>query len=559
MKVLGQNPSVLNLSKNKRNNKSELPCKNNSFQINISANKRAVRSQNIAFKQDISEIILDKKLGIVQRDIKGADGKLKATAVFDIKGQKLAEVSQKFKEASNTYVGFIAGKFGVSAILSPKDPEYRNIKSLVVEGTEIVSTEDPDVYLKVYDKKKIAVKPLSFKGDLYVTTGDGDERFPESVENAMRAFVDNQSYKQFRGEKTSDKYKKYNTFMPCAGKGSRLKDATWLVGGTNYQDVIKYPGTKLEGGISKAAMPLPAQVNGHDYALVQDTLANLSWAGLIDGDTKLHLIREPNPNGSASGLLMVLKDMKPDDPALKEPLIVRFCDAMSDIKFEEVLEDMEAKNSACVVVGKPFGEDMLDKVGTIATRGKTELDENGELRDKDEIVQYDEKPGKTPLAELARITSPERLNGTYRGSIGMFGFAPESLRWVKDKADNNPDAFKDADGEEDFSKGIIPKLINACNNGEITRNGKPLRMHAYVTESNFNDLGTTRAFIEETRKAAQLKPEDGGYDIPEFITQQYAENITPDGAVCLADTKKDFESFCDKYHLKAKGNILVTK
>lgn len=488
---------------------------------------------------------------VLIKEITPANSDAKEVLVCDLVGNKFARAFQLINGIVD--IRFMSGKFGkTSALIDLIDPEFNHLRILAIEDSFIKAQGKFEVEVYANIKSKAPSKTSSFivssedeelvkltdninkaassqNATLLITSAD--TCFPESVENAIKGFFSNGICSEFRIEgKFVDKiHNKYNVFIPSAGLGTRIGDAIWAV-----------------GNVCKPAMPLPAKIKGQDYLLIQDTLANLTRAGILGTATEIDIIREKAPMGSASGLIRALEDNR---ISVDKPIIVRQCDAFSDIDFSKVLKIFEERKAGVLIAGLPVDENMLSAVGIIGTN------------DDMEIVSFLEKPGSREKAEPGLIKGNDRYAGKYLGSIGMYIFSSAVLKWMQNKINVNNDFFKGKNGLCDFANDIFPRLMEAFSLGEIKdEHGKALKMLSCVVECNWSDFGFTIEYINELRKSAAISPEEGGYNIPKHIRDQFIKNINLEtGVICLNDTKNDFDKFCKKFAVGAKGNILVTK
>lgn len=444
---------------------------------------------------------------------KGSDSEIKhdGEIIADIRDPKgLFNVSNETNQ-----------KVGTAIVLTPTDPEFKDLKILVKDGSILKSPN----FKVVVDKKKFYDSNLSFEGHVYGSIGATN--YPVEMKKAYKDFFAKGMYSAVLNEfnpNAGDLNDDYNFFVPTDGDGSRFKDYT-----------------NLQGGICKPAAFLPATLNEEPMQLIHATLTNFAKTGKLEENPEF--INVDKARGSSYAFLEGLKSGKiPTD----KPLVFCWGDNFSDIDVKKLMKYHERKGAGLTVLGIPASHDRMKALGAIYLDSKKGL----------EIQGLKEKPQKNEEIEKSAIPGRE---GEYLASVGPYVMSKEVLKWLKSEYSKDPSAFQNEKDEYDFSGKILTPMVQILKEGEeiIDENGEKLPMMAYIKpeDETWSDLGKTSDLLSEMRAVTM-----GAYKgLPDEVKYSIGKNVDLECGVVSTDPKarKLFHDFCQKYDINISNAKIV--
>lgn len=443
----------------------------------------------------------------------------KNNAVKDIFDKALQEIPE-IQDPKNIFqvTDATSSKVGKTIVLTPNDPEFKDLKILIKDGTKCFKSEDFEVTIN----KEISQNP-SFKGHVWGSIGANN--YPRQMRKAYSDFFNNGMFKTII-EKLNTKTPKikndYNFFVPTDGNGTRFKD---------YTD--------LQGGICKPAATLPANLNGHPLKLIHATLINFAKTAKLQSGARF--INVDKARGSAFAFLEGLKSGK---LPTNKPLVFCWGDNFSDINLTKLIEYHEKQHAGLSVLGIGVNEERMKSLGAIYLNPHKGF----------EIQGFKEKPQSIEEIEPSALPGKKE---EYLASVGPFVFSPEVLKHLKKEYKNDPSQFHHDSGEFDFSRKVLTPLVKKLREGKIVgKNGEKLPMMAYLKPDGerWGDLGKTTDLIEEMQAVKA-----GKYlGLPEEIQKSISKNVDDRGILYQDEkTKELFERFCKKYNVEIKDAQMV--
>lgn len=443
---------------------------------------------------------------------------------FDKKGELVARIYDPkniFTISNNTNE-----KVGSAIVLTINDPEFKELKILVKDGTKDFKSKFFQVKV---DRAELNASKPSFSGQVYGSIGINNPEAAENMKKAYNDFFDEGMYRvAVKGINSGNSPIKddYNFFIPTDGNGTRFRD---------YTD--------LQGGVFKPAAILPGTFNGKPFKLVHATLLNFAKTGCLESDA--NFIEVEGGKGSAYALL---EGLKTGDIPTDKPIVFCWGDNFSDIDLKKLIEHHEKHNAGLTVLGIATSYDKIQSLGGI------KLDSNSASGCKFEIKGFKEKP------KSHEDIMKSRIPGTHKhlASVGPFVISTGVLDYLKEEYSNNPSAFQNEKGEFDFSAKILTPLVQKLKDEDITdSNGDKIPMIAYIAPmgERWSDLGSTNDLIQEM-KAVKL----GKYaNLPLEIQDSISSNVDDRGIIYQNDKAKElFEKFCKKYGVEIQNaNIVV--
>lgn len=410
-------------------------------------------------------------------------------------------------------------KVGRAIVLKINDPEFKDLKILLKDGSEIEFNNEKIIV----NQKKLNDK-TSFQGKIYGSIGASN--YPKQMRQAYNDFFGQGMYaKILREFKPSSKglKKDYNFYTPTDGDGKRFKDYT-----------------NLQGGICKPAAILPATYNGEPLKLIQATLINFTKTGLVK--PRMKFINVDKAHGSAFAFLEGLKKGK---IPTNKPIVFCWGDNFSDINIKKLLQHHEKHNAGITVLGIPANYERVQSLAGV-TLGKNS-----------EIIGLIEKPKEHSDIIKSLIPNTDK----HLGSVGPFIISKNVLKWLKKEYTKNPAIFQNESGEFDFSSKILTPMVEKLKAGEIKdKKGNKMPMIAYIKpeEETWSDLGKTTDMMDEMKNVVQGKFKG----LPEEIKNSIRKNMDVKKGIISTDEKARllFQKFCEKYGIKIKpdSKIVVT-
>ena len=408
-------------------------------------------------------------------------------------------------------------KVGSKFIVESKLPEYKNLKMLITPESEIKSDT---MYIGI---KKKGEKTPSFNGRLYGSIreekGKIDYRMQSEYINywtkGMHSKICNESSKQTGIQDD------YNFFIPSDGDGTRYRDITCL-----------------QGGVTKPASKIPAEINGEEMSLVQSVITNFSRTGKLD--KMFNFIRVEPAQGSAYAFLEALVTY----PFLtQKPIVFSWGDNFSDIEISKLMKNHEANNSAFTITTIPTEKSRTKALSVV----KIDSLQNGEIKEFTEKPQDDEYIDSCIIKELGE--------NICLASVGPYIISPSVLEWLRHKYIENPDIFYNSEKGYDFSSMIISQVLNALNNGEIRDSkGNGLKMNLYIIpeEESWSDIGTQKDFSR-----TMLSIKEGKFKkLPFEMISSIRRNVDEDGNITFNNIgRKLFDEMREKLNLNTKNVI----
>lgn len=411
-----------------------------------------------------------------------------------------------------------SSKVGKAIVLTPTDPEFKDLKILIKDGTKCFQSEDFEVTIN----KDVSQNP-TFKGHVWGSVGANN--YPKQMKKAYSDFFAKGMFgKILKTAKTnkSEIQKDYNFFVPTDGEGTRFRDYTGL-----------------QGGICKPAAILPAKFNNEPLRLIHATLINFAKTGKLESGAKF--INVDKARGSAYAFLEGLKSGK---LPTNKPLVFCWGDNFSDIDMTKLIEYHEKQHAGLTVLGISVNEERMKSLGAIYLNPHKGF----------EIQGFKEKPQS--IEEIEPSALPNKKE-EYLASVGPFIFSPEVLKYLKKEYTNDPSQFHHDSGDFDFSRKVLTPLVKKLRDGEIVgKSGEKLPMMAYLKPEGerWGDLGKTTDLIEEMQAVKA-----GKYPgLPEEIKSSISENLDDRGILYQDQkTKELFEKFCKKYNIEIKDAQMV--
>ena len=424
-------------------------------------------------------------------------------------------------------------KVGSKFILEPKEDKYKDLRILVTPDTHI---EGENFSIGIQKGEP------SFKGRLYGSIRKNEDG---TTDENMR----NEYFRYFalgmdkKADKAGDsKFRKnirddYNFFIPTDGDGTR------------YRDIAR-----LQGGVTKPASRIPATLNGEQMTLVQAVMTNFSKTGKLDDGVDFMDVKPAQ--GSAYAFLEGLRTGK---ISTEKPLVYAWGDNFSDVDVSRLIANHEKKGAGFTMTVIPVDKERVSALSIIKVN-----DEN-----KDKIDIFEEKPTDKNLIESCIMS--EYGENKCLSAVGPYVISPEALTWIKDNYTANPESFRTSKGF-DFSSGIMTPMLEAMNNGEITREEKRVCNHGSVIRTTerpldmcyeviqpketWSDLGAQKDF---SKAMGDIK--SGKYiGMPAEIIDSMKKNIDKNGNITFNKQARElFEDMTKQYKIKSKNAIVDCK
>jgi|GEM_PF-3651222 len=410
-------------------------------------------------------------------------------------------------------------KVGSKFIVESTDPKYKGLRILFKSDSIFKSKTLP---LELFLEKD---RDLAFLGRVYGSIrknsdGSVDDRMKSGYNNFWDLGMYNNIVKNYTSDKLTSQIKNdYNFFIPSDGDGSRYKDIAIL-----------------QGGVTKPASYIPAQLNCNNMTLVQSVLTNFAKTNKLTQGADF--IEVKPAQGSAFAFLEGIKTGKiPVD----KPLVFSWGDNFSDINISKLIIEHEENKSGLTILTIPVDAERARSLGVALVNN---------FRDK-AIRAFEEKPSDPYKYQI------DELDGKILASVGPYVISPQVLQWIKDNYKINPESFLSPEGKGyDFSTMILGPLVAIMANGELTdEQDNPLRMRAKVIEKTdtWSDLGAEKDFTKE-----MLAIRDGGYQgLPDEIRHSIRKNVDAKGNITFdSKAKYLFKDFIKEYNMNIK-NVLV--
>ncbi len=414
-------------------------------------------------------------------------------------------------------------KVGKKYLLHPTDPKYKDLTILFTPKTTI---DTPNHELEAYYRPSVC--PVSFGGQVWGSIRS-DENGADNVmkkaytdfwETGMRDLV----HTTERSEGTDLLKDDYNFFIPSDGDGTRYRDIT-----------------KLQGGVTKPASRIPAQLNGHDMRLVQGILANFAKTSKLGN--AVGFVEVKPAQGSAYAFLEGLAN---GDIPTDKPIVFSWGDNFSDIDITKLMLEHEKNNSGFTMLTLPVDTERVKSLGAARVKSADNL----------EMTEFIEKP--TDEETIQRFIVPETENQCL-GVVGPYILSPAVLAWLKDNYANNPESFKDPSKGYDFSSKIIGQLIGPMSEGELVdEEGNALKMYAYEKpkEETWSDLGSEKDFSAEMKNVKHGKFDN----LPKEMKDSISKNVDRYGNITFDQkTKHLLQEFLDEYEIDLRNAIVYSK
>ncbi len=411
-------------------------------------------------------------------------------------------------------------KVGSKFLLKSKLPEYEGLELLITPETKIQSD---DMYIGIAKKGE---RTPSFKGRLYGSIRQEDQRIDYKMQEEYIRFwtegmhsVINEKYKD--SEYAPYISQDYNFFIPSDGDGTRYKDIT-----------------ALQGGRTKPASYIPAQLNGRNMSLVQNVISNFTRTGKLD--KMFDFVRVKPAQGSAYAFLEGLKNSQ---ISTNRPVVFSWGDNFTDVNISKLMYNHEKSGSGFTITTIPVEKERTKSLSIC----KIDSLENKNIR------EFVEKPQNDDYIESCII--PELGDDKCLAAVGPYVISPQVLKWIKDKYTENPENFRNPDKGFDFSSMIIAPVLEALKNGEIlNENQEPMSMKLEVISDNdtWSDLGSQKDFSK-----AMCDIKAGKYsNLPLEIIQSTKKNIDDKGNITFnTRSRKLFDSMVSKLNLDARNVI----
>ena len=413
------------------------------------------------------------------------------------------------------------GKVGTKFLLHPKDAKYKDLTILFTPESQVSSVDDSTRF--------VVTTQMSFGGKVFGSIRKDANGEDKTMMKAYSDFWDTKMHKTILAdyvdkEATAGIKDDYNFFIPSDGDGTR------------YRDIAK-----LQGGVTKPASKIPAQLNGQDMKLVQVILTNFAKTDKLDDG--YDFVKVQPALGSAYAFFEGLANGQiPTD----RPLVFSWGDNFSDIDITKLIKEHEANHAGFTMLTLPVDSNRIRSLGAAKVKGQDDL----------EVSKFYEKPNTDELVKEFIIpgTKDQCL-----GVVGPYVLSKEVLTWLKDNYVNHPEQFKDQEGKVDFSRTIIGKLIDVMPKGEIKdENGNALKLYAYRKPSSdsWSDLGRQSDFTKE-----MLNVKHGGFkNLPGEVRESIYENIDDNNNISFNEkTQKLLHDFAHEYRINMKNVIAYAK
>ena len=194
--------------------------------------------------------------------------------------------------------------------------------------------------------------------------------------------------------------------------------------------------------------------------------------------------------GTADAVRQNFRYFMDEDPEL---IIVLSGDQLYRMNFAEVIKQHVESGADVTITTKPVERAEAGALGIM------------QVDDSKRIIKFVEKPGNTPALDALR--APIYKEERYLASMGIYIFNTAALRELL-----NNDA-------SDFGKHIIPASINKC------------KVHSYIYEGYWKDIGTIRSFWEANLAITDLVPQFNFYDAKAPI-HSHSRSLPPSKINC---------------------------
>lgn len=412
-------------------------------------------------------------------------------------------------------------KVGTKFLLHPKDAKYKDLTILFTPDSQLSTVDN--------STKLVITQPVSFGGKVFGSIRKDAAGEDKTMMRAYSDFWDKDMHKTIVADyvdknATSGIKDDYNFFIPSDGDGTR------------YRDIAK-----LQGGVTKPASKIPAQLNGEDMKLVQVILTNFTKTDKLDEG--YDFVKVKPALGSAYAFFEGLANGQiPTD----RPLVFSWGDNFSDIDITKLIKEHEANHAGFTMLTLPVDSQRIRSLGAAKVKGTDDL----------EVTKFFEKPNTDELVNEFIIpgTKDQCL-----GVVGPYVISKEALTWLKDNYINHPEEFKDHEGKVDFSRTIIGKLTQIMPEGKIKdENGNPLKLYAYrkPESDSWSDLGRQSDFTKE-----MLNVKNGGFrNLPGEVRESIYENIDDNNNISFNErTKTLLHDFAKEYNINMKNVIAYAK
>jgi len=176
--------------------------------------------------------------------------------------------------------------------------------------------------------------------------------------------------------------------------------------------------------------------------------------------------------GTADAVRQSMKYFMHTDPDI---VIILSGDQLYRMDFDEVIKEHVERGAEVTICTKPVPRKEAGELGIM------------HVDDKNQIVEFAEKPGDTP--QLDALRAPMYKNERYLASMGIYVF--------------NADVLSEllcANDESDFGKHVIPAAI------------AQKEVYSHIFEGYWKDIGTLGMFHEANLALTDLMPEFTFYD-----------------------------------------------
>ncbi len=441
-----------------------------------------------------------------------------ATLIDGIKNQSLRVVDPKglfsVQNISNEKIG---SKF----IITPTDPEFKDLKILVKPNTRLNSD---------YNGLSIKIKDdIAFKGRVYGSIRKDENGTDETMKDAYTSFFKKGMHKTIENNyidkiETNKIKNDYNFFIPSDGDGTRYRDIT-----------------TLQGGLTKPASKIPATLNGQQMSLVQAVLTNYAKTSkLTDG---CDFVEVKPAQGSAYALFEGLASGK---IPTNKPVVFSWGDNFSDIDITKLIQYHEKNNSGFTLLTLPVDRERVQSLGAAKVKSQ----------DNFEITDFYEKPKEEDVLDAFAIPNTDN---EYLGVVGPYIISPQALVWLKENYINTPENFKDFEGKVDFSRKVIGNLVEVLGNGELKdKKDNALKMMAYKKPSSdtWSDLGSEKDFSAEMKNVKH-----GAFkNLPSEMRESIGKNVDRFGNITFDEkTKSRLNEFLEKYEIELENSIIYSE
>ena len=412
-------------------------------------------------------------------------------------------------------------KVGTKFLLHPKADKYKDLTILFTPESQISTVDDSTRF--------VVLSQISFGGKVFGSIRKDASGEDKTMMKAYSDFWDKGMHKTIvsdyvKRDETAGIKDDYNFFIPSDGDGTR------------YRDIAK-----LQGGVTKPASKIPAQLNKEDMKLVQVILTNFAKTDKLDEG--YDFVKVQPALGSAYAFFEGLANGQiPTD----KPLVFSWGDNFSDIDITKLIKEHEKNHAGFTMLTLPVDSNRIRSLGAAKVKGNDNL----------EVTRFYEKPNTDELVNEFII--PGTKNQCL-GVVGPYVVSKEVLTWLKDNYINHPEQFKDQEGKVDFSRTIIGKLIDVMPKGEIKdENGQALKLYAYKKPEtdSWSDLGRQSDFTKE-----MLNVKYGGFkNLPSEVRESINENIDGNNNISFNErTKELLHDFVKEYRLNMKNVIAYAK